>query len=392
MKETMNNNNSNNKMIQISLLAALASVLQLAESLLPLPLPGIKFGFANVVTLLALTTLGFSASLQVAILRSLISSFILGTFLSPSFLLSFSGAVFSALVMGLAYTINKRAPFFSLVGISILGALAHNFAQLAVISALFIGTKGVMWLVPWLLLSSLAMGFLTGFVCQRVSARLQRIKLRRYFARTSLFPIQNTGAAAFSLAEIKSLQTSGALKILSFFVLLILSLVIKNLFFYIGGLLVLFALLPLTSVSWQKVLKNIRRVSGLLLFSFIINLAFTAGGRMAGLEAGILAGSRLLLIMMTALLLVQTASPRELVEGLRKLFNSDRIAERTGVAWEALPVLTQYVQKRFRAQVLRKRKTRRWQHIIAFATTTLIIILRQIHWREGAVSYANIQE
>jgi heptaprenyl diphosphate synthase len=374
------------------LFAALASVLQLAEALLPLPLPGIKFGFANVITLLALTTMGFSASLQVAILRSLISSFILGTFLSPGFLLSFSGAVFSALIMGLAYAINKRAPLFSLIGISILGALAHNFAQMAVISALFIGTKGAMWLVPWLLLSSLVTGYLTGFVCQRVSARLKRAKLRASFSRINLFPSQKDGASIYSMEEIRSLQTSGALKILSFFAVLILSFIIKNIFFYIGCLVVVFVLTMMTSISWRKVLKNIRRVSGLLIFSFVINLAFTAGSRMAGLEAGILAGSRLLLIMMSALLLVQAASPRELVEGLRRIFNSDRIAERTGVAWEALPVLTQYVHKRFRAQVLRKRKNRRWQHIIAFATTTLIIILRQIHWREGAVRYATVRE
>jgi hypothetical protein len=72
----------------IAALAALAITVHIAESALPSPLPGIKPGLANVVTLLVLCRYGWQMAVWVTLLRVLVGSILIGTFLSPAFFLS----------------------------------------------------------------------------------------------------------------------------------------------------------------------------------------------------------------------------------------------------------------------------------------------------------------
>ncbi|MDI6641894.1 MAG: Gx transporter family protein, partial [Elusimicrobiota bacterium] len=87
------------KWVKISYLIACGIVLQVGESLFPHPIPGVRLGLANISTLLALNFFGFSAGFYVALMRPLIGSLFLGSFLSPAFILSFSGSVVSCFVM-----------------------------------------------------------------------------------------------------------------------------------------------------------------------------------------------------------------------------------------------------------------------------------------------------
>ena len=75
---------------RIALLAALAISIHIIESAFPSPLPGVKPGLANVITLFTFIRYGWQTALQVSLLRVVISSLLLGTFLSPTFLLSLS--------------------------------------------------------------------------------------------------------------------------------------------------------------------------------------------------------------------------------------------------------------------------------------------------------------
>jgi heptaprenyl diphosphate synthase len=379
-----------NELAQIPLLAALASVLQLAEALLPLPFPGVKFGFANLVTLYTLTAVGFNASLQVAVLRCLISSFILGSFLSPSFFLSFSGAITSALVMGLLFYLDKESRFFSLIGISIAGALAHNLTQLAVVSYFFAGHNGVFWLAPWLLLSGGITGYLTGLVCLRVRKRLLRpIRIHSWPAGMIRPPAIDPGMSQ------EIINTAGAeVKLAIFLVLLVISFLLKNISFYLISLLVIIALLLAYKVPLNKILKHIRRLSWLLIFSFLVNILFNHG-KDAGIQAGILSCCRLFLLMLGALFIMHTTSPRTLIAGLRKILrplrslglNPDRAAEYIGLSWEAVPALSQDIQKRFRKFAARKNKKKSLKYLLAFATRTMLTILHQISCRKGSLAY-----
>ena len=73
---------------RIAWLSALAITIHLLESVIPSPIPGLKPGFANIVTIIVLCQFGIAMAAWVNVLRVVVSSLILGTFLSPTFMLS----------------------------------------------------------------------------------------------------------------------------------------------------------------------------------------------------------------------------------------------------------------------------------------------------------------
>ncbi|ADL07502.1 Gx transporter family protein [Thermosediminibacter oceani] len=150
----------NRKMIYLSLLVAGGVALHLVESLIPIPfpVPGAKLGLANIVSLLAIALYGTREGLEVNILRCLIGSLLGGSM--SSLLYSLSGAVSSTIMMGIAYTYFKNA--FSLVGISIIGGVTHNIAQVTVAS-LILSTFGLFSYLPFLMVVGLLTGVFTGF-------------------------------------------------------------------------------------------------------------------------------------------------------------------------------------------------------------------------------------
>jgi heptaprenyl diphosphate synthase len=160
-----------NRLARLSLLAAMGIALHLLEASLPnpLPLPGAKLGLANIVVLVAIVWYGLRDGLKVTVARCVLSSFVMGSFLGVTFWLSLAGGVAATVVMGLAYRYAGGA--FSLVGLSVLGATAHNLGQLAV-AAVVIGSGGVlMYYLPMLLLFALPAGVATGLVARGLLAR-----------------------------------------------------------------------------------------------------------------------------------------------------------------------------------------------------------------------------
>jgi heptaprenyl diphosphate synthase len=87
---------------RIAKLAAVAIALHMVEALVPSPVPGVKPGIANIVTLYVLLRHDFATAAWVSILRVFASSLLLGQFLSPTFALSLSGALLSLATLGLA--------------------------------------------------------------------------------------------------------------------------------------------------------------------------------------------------------------------------------------------------------------------------------------------------
>lgn len=145
---------------RVAALAALAITIQVAEAALPSPVPGVKPGLANVITLVVLYRLGWSAAAQVALLRVLGASLLLGTFGSPAFVLSLSGAL--AAVASMALTV--RLPATGPVGIGAVAAMAHMGAQFVVAWTWLLPVPGLVTLLPVLLSFSLAFGILSGMI------------------------------------------------------------------------------------------------------------------------------------------------------------------------------------------------------------------------------------
>ncbi len=156
------------------LLTAVALVLSLIEKLFPLqavvPIPGVKLGLANVVTVFALAKLDMKRALAILLCRVTLGSVFLGSI--TGFAFSLCGGLLALLVMRLLLPLRGRA--LSLLGVSVAGAAAHNIGQIcAAIGVL--GTFDVIGYLPLLLVSAVPLGLVTGLTAQETLVHLEKI-------------------------------------------------------------------------------------------------------------------------------------------------------------------------------------------------------------------------
>ena len=166
----------------VAALAALAITIHIAESALPSPLPGIKPGLANVVTLLVLCRYGWRMAAWVTLLRVLVGSILIGTFLSPTFFLSASGAIASITILGMLYAFSyKKSPegpklrsswAIGPLGLGLAAAMAHMSGQFWVAYSLFVPHPGILTLFPVLLALASVLGIISGLLTRTVMTRL----------------------------------------------------------------------------------------------------------------------------------------------------------------------------------------------------------------------------
>ena len=144
---------------------AAALALSYTERLIPLqllvPLPGVKLGLANIVTMLALYFLDTKQGFTILVLRCVLGS-VFGGGVS-GLAMSLTGGVLAYGVMALA----KKLPLFSVYGVSILGAAAHNVGQI-LSAVLLMRSVYVAAYLPYLLMISIFTGLLTGGACAGV--------------------------------------------------------------------------------------------------------------------------------------------------------------------------------------------------------------------------------
>ena len=147
------------KLCLLGLLSAIALTIFMLEAQLPapVPLPGVKLGLANIVTLYALCTLGFSSAMCVLLARCALGALFAGN--ASALLFSLLGGVAALLMMALL----RRAGRLSIFGISIAGAAAHNCGQVCA-AMLTLGSDAPLYYLPLLLLVSLFTGALSGSV------------------------------------------------------------------------------------------------------------------------------------------------------------------------------------------------------------------------------------
>ena len=144
-----------------AVLTAVALALSYVERLIPfqllIPLPGVKLGLANIASMLALYYLSTRTAFTVTVLRCLIGAIFGGGI--TGLLMSMTGGLLSVLVMALA----KKNRGFSIYGVSILGAAAHNIGQVCA-AALLMGTWNIFIYLGFLLLVAVVSGICTGAV------------------------------------------------------------------------------------------------------------------------------------------------------------------------------------------------------------------------------------
>lgn len=154
------------KITYLSLLTAIAIILGYIETMIPFSfsIPGSKIGLANIISIITLYYYGFKETLIVSLLRCLIIAI---TFTNLyMFLYSISGAILSIFVMYLL----KQTKSFSILIISITGAICHNLGQL-IIAIIFLGFN-IVYYLPYLLIIACVTGTFMGLIALSLIRKL----------------------------------------------------------------------------------------------------------------------------------------------------------------------------------------------------------------------------
>ncbi|SDK58476.1 Gx transporter family protein [Natronincola ferrireducens] len=165
------------KLVHLAMLTSLGLALHIVEGFIPNPFigiaPGAKLGLANIIGLITLVIYGIKYALAVNLLRSFIAGIATGAVTSMMY--SMAGALISTLLMWIVYKMFNK--YFSLVGVSVFGALGHNVAQLTV-AALIINNPRIYVYLPIMMLASIFTGIFIGitanFTLSKAKIHLER--------------------------------------------------------------------------------------------------------------------------------------------------------------------------------------------------------------------------
>lgn len=161
------------RLTTLAIMLAISIVLSIVESMLPvIPVPGVKLGLANVVTLLIMFLYGEKDAFMLLILRIVLVGLLRGNIFSVTFFLSLSGGMVAYLMMFLF----KRMNLFSMVGISIMGSFGHSVGQIAMAIFLIERTE-LIYYFPYVLILSVATGVVTGLIANRSIGIMKQARL-----------------------------------------------------------------------------------------------------------------------------------------------------------------------------------------------------------------------
>lgn len=151
------------KIALCAMLMALAMIFSYVEALIPINfgVPGIKLGIANLIVVIGLFFLPPAEVLMISIARILLMGYLFGN--GMSILYSLAGGLLSFFVMLLL----KKIKGFSMTGVSIAGAVAHNVAQICVAAYVVQNTK-LFYYLPVLLIAGVITGTLIGILSGRI--------------------------------------------------------------------------------------------------------------------------------------------------------------------------------------------------------------------------------
>lgn len=148
---------------------SLALIFSYVESLIPFNfgIPGIKLGLANVVVVTGLYLMKLPDVCLISLIRIFVSGLLFGNMMSLIY--SLSGGILSLIVMLLLKRTNK----FSVIGVSISGAVCHNIGQIAA-AIIVTGVPVIIYYLPALMGVGIITGAVMGIIASRILAILTR--------------------------------------------------------------------------------------------------------------------------------------------------------------------------------------------------------------------------
>ncbi len=138
---------------------SVALVVSYIESLIPIPMPvpGMKLGLANIVIVWVLYSMGIKPAAIISILRVFLVGFLFGNLYSILF--SLAGASLSLGIMFLLKHIKK----FSIIGVSIAGGVCHNLGQI-IVAMIVLENVRMIYYYPVLIISGVVSGIAIGIL------------------------------------------------------------------------------------------------------------------------------------------------------------------------------------------------------------------------------------
>jgi heptaprenyl diphosphate synthase len=168
------NHNKIKRMTLTAMLFGVAIVLTLVESWIPLPIgvPGVKLGLANIVVMYCVIVVGEKHALGIVLLKSF---FVLITRGGVAMALSLTGGMMSLVVMIILMGVFKDKISYLLL--SVCGAIAFNAGQVIAVSAIY-STINMVYFFPLLLIAAVGTGILTATLLNAFMPMVQRMRLR----------------------------------------------------------------------------------------------------------------------------------------------------------------------------------------------------------------------
>ncbi len=161
-----------NKMTKLTLFLSIGLIVSYMETPfgILLGIPGIKIGFANIVTLLLFELYCFKEATLVTILRIIMVSMFRG--FSVSFMYAIFGGMLSLVVMSILFKLFRK--HLTLISISMIGAFFHNLGQVIAIGFIFSNYKLSLYWFPLIGYAGIIAGLITGFIAVLI------LKQKRY--------------------------------------------------------------------------------------------------------------------------------------------------------------------------------------------------------------------
>lgn len=161
------------KAAYLGVFTALAMIFSYLESLIPLPIgiPGIKLGLANLLIVVALYKIGTREAFAISVVRIVLSGFIFANLFSIIY--SLAGGILSFVVMCLL----KKRETFSVYGVSLAGGVFHNIGQM-LIAMLIVETASVAYYAPVLMIAGVITGLIIGAAANEIIKRLKNLEVQ----------------------------------------------------------------------------------------------------------------------------------------------------------------------------------------------------------------------
>ena len=150
------------KLTQMAMLTAIALTIFMVEAQIPalVPVPGVKLGLSNIVTVFAVFAMGPKEAASILFARIFLGAIFAGNF-STIFYSAAGGALALAVTLLLRKVLTQKQLWVA----GVLGAIAHSIGQMAM--AIFVtGTPSIAIYLPVMVVCSIVTGLFTGLCAQ----------------------------------------------------------------------------------------------------------------------------------------------------------------------------------------------------------------------------------